>query len=344
VKHLLVAVLLIGSAFASTGCSRMMGDLRRDFDDDVYATSSEPPVTGGRWAERGFLEESTPGGGYRADRYAAVGHAERRPASAGTDYSGSSERSWITPERAQANRRETYRSPASLEGAAAASGQFVVNEPSRPRTYYKNGERATRSDFVDDSQTEGSLWASNGQTNYYFSKNRVRGVGDIVSIIVEDDLLKDVVQEMKRSLNPAEKQAELSIAQERLTAKFLMASAEKSRADSIQAVAAAPERKPAAEQTQGVVPLEEPVLPTATMADVDIAGAVELKATDTMLAEIMERYPNGNFRIRGTKRVRYRNGSPRLLTLVGIVRAQDITEEDILNSGKLYEYRLEAIQ
>jgi flagellar basal body L-ring protein FlgH len=62
------------------------------------------------------------------------------------------------------------------------------------------------------------------------------------------------------------------------------------------------------------------------------------------MAEIIERYPNGNYKIRGTKRVLYKNGTPRLVNLVGVVRGSDIAEDDTVPSGKLYEYRLEAVR
>jgi flagellar basal body L-ring protein FlgH len=62
------------------------------------------------------------------------------------------------------------------------------------------------------------------------------------------------------------------------------------------------------------------------------------------MAEIVERYPNGNYKIRGTKRVLYKNGSPRLATVVAVAKGTDIGEDDVINSGKLYEYRLEAFR
>ena len=81
---------------------------------------------------------------------------------------------------------------------------------------YKNGMRATRADFVDESQNEGSLWASDGQTNYYFTKNKVRGVGDILTVTMEADMVNDVSTEVKRTLSPKEQDYELAAAQERL--------------------------------------------------------------------------------------------------------------------------------
>ena len=61
------------------------------------------------------------------------------------------------------------------------------------------------------------------------------------------------------------------------------------------------------------------------------------------IAEIVERYPNGNYKVRGSKKVKYRGGS-RLITMVGVVKGTDIAEDDTVNSGKLYEYRPEVLR
>jgi flagellar basal body L-ring protein FlgH len=62
-----------------------------------------------------------------------------------------------------------------------------------------------------------------------------------------------------------------------------------------------------------------------------------------MMGEIVERYPNGNYKIRAIKRIAYRGGY-RMLTMIGVAKSADITEEDTIGSGKLYEYRLEVIR
>jgi flagellar basal body L-ring protein FlgH len=61
------------------------------------------------------------------------------------------------------------------------------------------------------------------------------------------------------------------------------------------------------------------------------------------MTEIVERYPNGNYKIRGTRRIPYRTGY-RMLSMVGIVKGSDISDDDSVVSGKLYEYRLEVIR
>jgi flagellar basal body L-ring protein FlgH len=81
----------------------------------------------------------------------------------------------------------------------------------------------------------------------------------------------------------------------------------------------------------------------ATLSDIDLAPVLQMKAGDTVMTEIIERYPNGNYKVRGTKRVPYRGGY-RMLTMVAIAKSADIGEDDTIGSGKLYEYRLETLR
>lgn len=329
-----LAALLLG------GCGKFIGNLRRDLDD---AEPYSQPTYGGRWTEKGFLSDNLAEG---PDRYAQVGHSERSPAS---DAGPNGSSSWISPERAEANARDRYR----YSGLDDGDGQGVTmsNTPnlSPPiKRMYKNGMRATRADFVDDAANEGSLWGSDGQTNYYFTKNKVRGIGDLVTVTLEPDMLKDLAAEAKRTLTPKEREFELALAQERLRAKAYglpdpdapKKEGAAAGSDQVATNQAAPQRNPAGGATEEKKP--EPEVRQATPADVDVLRSLELKQGDTVMSEIIERYPNGNYKIRGTKRVQYKGGPPRLITLVAVVRGQDISEDDQIGSGKLYEYRIEA--
>ncbi|OFZ52878.1 MAG: hypothetical protein A2428_01510 [Bdellovibrionales bacterium RIFOXYC1_FULL_54_43] len=344
-RTIFTLMISVQLAILISGCAKLMGNMRRDLDDGEQEYSA--PVIGGRWAERGFLAESMPEAGSNDEYYAAVGHSERGPASTGYG-DGISGRSWVA-ERYDESRRDLYRENGHQEDGMVSSSNTPNLDPPVKRIY-KNGSRATRSDFIDESQNEGSLWAPDGQTNYFFTKNKVRGMGDIVTITIEADLIRDIGLEVRRTLTPREKENELMIAQEKIRAKILGKDSEKKDGnDSLATSSSAPSREPAADKKKGNTGPntsfeDEPAIPTATLVDVDIAKALELKPNDTMMAEIIERYPNGNYKVRGTKKVLYKNGYPRLVTLVGVARGQDISEEDLVTSGKLYEYRLEAIR
>jgi flagellar L-ring protein precursor FlgH len=312
-----------------SGCAQLMGSLRRDLDDgDTYAGNS--PTVGGRFAEHGFLSEDMPEGGSGG----AVGHADRNPASGSSSTPGS--RSWLTQDHADANRRDAARGE---DDGQPSSDSAQTMDPA-VRRQYKNGARATRADFVDESQNEGSLWASDGQTNYYFTKNKIRGVGDIITINLEQGMVSDVAVEARRTLSPRERDFELMAAQERLRMKAMGIAPPEAGKDQVASAAAAPARTPAASPSGA--PAAEVDVPVATFADVDVSKSLELKAGDQMMGEIIERYPNGNYKVRATKKVPYKGGPSRMVTMIGVVKGTDIAEDDTVASGKLYEYRVEA--
>ena len=230
-KKLFLAMMLI--AVTSSGCSQIFGSLRRDLDDDS-SYSDGSPTKGGQWSERGQLDDE--------DRY--VGHAERGPASANQDPRGGD--SWISEDRAAQNRRDSAR------GNGEGDGVTLSNTPSLSppvKRQYKNGSRATAADFIDDSQNEGSLWGSDGQTNYYFTKNKIRGPGDIVTVSLEPAMIKDITQEVKRTLTPRERDYEIAAAQDRIRAKALgLPDPDAAKGtDQVASSAAAPARAPAAD-------------------------------------------------------------------------------------------------
>lgn len=299
---------------ALSGCAEMMGNLRPDLDDsDPYARRNGPTV-GGRWSERQMLDDR-----YPEERYSSVGHSERNPAS--------------VPLRGEEGYGDEY---GEMEPGSVPMYSNQSNMEPPTRRFYKNGSRATRSDFVDDSSSDGSLWASDGQTNYYFTKNKVRGVGDILSITIEKEFHRDTMTELARTLNQRERDSELELAQERIKNGA-------AGADRVGSSASSPDRAPAAangEEKSKSKDGEEKTR-TATWADVDVSKSTQLKEGDSIMSEIVERFPNGNYKIRGTKRIPYRNGF-RNLAVTAIVKGSDLGDEDTVPSGKLYEYRLEV--
>jgi len=313
-------LLLLLLATQWVGCSSLMGGLRRDFDDQQFL---EEPVSGGRLSERGLLEDEA--SDFGTDSYqGSVGHVDRSPAAS----------------------REGVGDEGTEEQSSFSSGRVQGDRPPTIKRRYRNGQRATRADFIDDAnQNEGSLWASDGQTNYYFTKNKIRGVGDLVSVGIEEVLLKDIGREIMRNLSSAERENELFLAQERLRRKAMGLPEDENGSDQAQQSAAAPNRTPAAAgaQTDQNEKKADVSVPEATPADVNVLKSLEVKAGDSIMAEIVERYPNGNYRIRGNRRIAYRAGKSKLVNFTAIAKGSDISEEDQIGSGKLYEYRIEEI-
>lgn len=301
------AILVLISLSA---CSKLFGGLRKDFDD----TSRYNSTSGGVWPERGMLDDSDLQAQSAYDDYNAVGHSERNPAQA---YNPSEAgKTWVSrPNSQEYNRPTEQEAREQLARAKKAQGQ-----------------RVKKADFWDDRQSEGSLWASGGQTNYFFTKNGIKSPGDIITLTVQEPFMKDIAAEVKRTLTEDEQEAEVESLKERNQRAVASVTADPK--------AAAP-ADPAASAANPAAPIaDEPKDPTkVSLADVDLTKSIGMKTGDTMMAEIVERFPSGNYKIRGTKRVNYR-GSQRLLSFVGIARANDITETDTMDSGKLYEYRL----
>ncbi len=248
--------------------------------------------------------------------------------------------------------------------ADAGAGNPESPDPSlNAKGPFKNGRRATRDDFIDQSQEEGSLWASSGQTNYYFTKNKVRSPGDIVTVKIENDLYRGISEEIKKSLSMDEKTVELIDAKEHLREKLLKNIVPDGK-DRLTTSAAAPEKPtdPAASatppvdytggagatnsaaRTTGLTALEaEKQIMQLSMSELDIASSLEIKNGDMMMGEIIGRYPNGNYKIRANKKVLYKKGQAREVTVFAIVKASDIGEDtDAVNSGKLYDYQVEV--
>ncbi len=341
IKRIILVSALFAAVSTLSGCSKLMGSLRRDLDDGQDRAAG--PTVGGNWTERGLLSENNSDNPY-VDRY-PVGHSDRNPAS-DSDRGGGGAGGWVNEDQYDSNRRDQRRGrdTGAEDGAPSYSNSPDYAPPTR--RLYKNGNRATRADFVDESTNEGSLWASDGQTNYYFTKNKIRGVGDIVSVKVEEGLVKDSANEIARTLNSRERQMELEIAQDRIRSKAfgLPGPDAKPGADALATSNAAPARAPAGAAGADPQKTDKDVeVRRATPADIDVAKSMELKAGDNIMSEIIERYPNGNYKIRGSKKVAYRNGY-RILSMVGIVKGSDIGEDDSVASGKLYEYRLEALR
>jgi len=222
---------------------------------------------------------------------------------------------------------ETGSTEGSWDGSSDDSGEGARQPAPVAR-------RATRGDFVDGAEDAGSLWSTGGQTNFFFSKNRTRTSGDLITITIEADMLRDLASEVKRSLRPDEREQEIALLEKSASPKAAAAAGGDAQADA-KAGAKTDEVKKssAAPDPDGKY----------SFSQVDLQNAIGVKAGDTFLAEVVERFPNGNYKIRGTKRLPYRGGS-RLMTLVGVVRGNDLSDDDKVTSGKLYEYPLEAVR
>jgi flagellar basal body L-ring protein FlgH len=167
--------------------------------------------------------------------------------------------------------------------------------------------RVTAKDFINENvKNENSLWAEDGQNNYFFAQNKLKNPGDLLSVIIEDGLRKDMVNSVRKLLPPEYRDQEIRVPGLTKDAP------------------AADQRTPAGQAPPTPAP----------------ATASETTAEDLLTAEVLERYPNGNVRIRGIKRVPFKR-QVRNIEVVAIVKGADISESDVVKSSKFFEQRVE---
>lgn len=311
----MIRILVVFLLGFQVGCASLLGKLRKDLDDGP-PESAHPGSQGGTWPEGGLLSDYEFNG-----PYSSVGHSERSPASSG--YQPSAQRTWIDPKAAEQNASDRYRNlPSYAE---------VANLPPNIKRLYENETRKTREDFVDNDPNENSLWASNGQTNYYFTENLNRAQGDVLNLVIGESLFGSLSQEVKRTLNATEREMELELAQKKLRNEAL-------------AGVQGDKKKPKDGEEQDSEE-KEPDLEVreANFGDIDVASRLGVKSGDKMTVQIVQRYPNGNYKIRGMKRVPYM-GTTRMLSMVGIAKGSDIEGKDEIDSSKLYEYRVKVFR
>lgn len=166
--------------------------------------------------------------------------------------------------------------------------------------------RVTAAEFMTENyKNENSLWSEDGQTNYLFARNKLKAPGDLVTVIIEDQLRKEMVDNVKQLLPPEYRDQEIRVAG--LT---------KEKPDADRAVAG-----------QGA-------------AEQQTAEAGDSKPEDLLTAEVLERYPNGNVRLRGIKRVPFKR-QVRNIEVVAIVKGGDISEQDIVKSSRFFDQHVE---
>lgn len=304
----------------------------------------------------------------RRDIYSNMGDSKTHDSDYGVMDQSSEDKTFVSIER-----------HGELEsGRGFSSMNRPIFEP-QVRRSYQGRSRLTKEDFIDSSAEEGSLWASNGQTNYFFTKNKVRNPGELISLVLENDLYKEVGQEMKRSLSFQEQSAELNVLgsvlrQRALEDLKLKSPSSESKAENKEAVKPVTNLAPAGQNTKTDTKPETSVqrvdltldvsreiqealkktqnseeidhlLSRLSIKDVNIFPSLELQPGETLNGQILERYQNGNYKIRAFKKVFYKNGKSRFLKIVGTIKGSDITEDtDLINSGKLYEYKVEVSQ
>ena len=217
-----------------------------------------------------------------------------------------------------------------------ATDENVRQEIEKSRGYntksgsFVRGDRATRSDFLDTAPNDGSLWANENDANYFFTKGKVRSTGDIISVKLEETMIKQFAEEIKKSLTPAEQEVEMALYRKN------DAAAKDDKDLSAYRNVASEDLK-----TDEAGEVKNRMEKAVRWSQVDLAKVIGFNPNEELRAEIIDRYQNGNYKIRAVKRVLYR-GSSKLVSMVGVAPAVDFDEKDLIASGKLYEYKIKV--
>jgi len=297
------SIVCAGFLFLLNGCASLFGDFRQGLDDDQIQGA---PTVGGMYPEGRFLDGADSGKNYYDESGRFIASENQRDG-----------QSWVNGDSREPNYGD------------------VQNLPPQVKREYRNGDRATRKDFVDNGPNEASLWAPGGQTNYYFTKNRVRQSGDIVGLTLSEDLVANIAAEVKKTLTEDEYEAEMEYTQRRIEAR-----AKGLPEPSPYGVEGADKAKAPAKKGKEGEQAEIDV-PDASYQDIDLTKSLQIKPGDQVMAEIIQRYPNGNYKVRANKRVPYR-GTMKSITVEGIASSAEVEEQKEIDARKLYEYRVVA--
>lgn len=180
----------------------------------------------------------------------------------------------------------------------------------------KQGRVTARNFFSENYKNENSLWAEEGQSNFFFAQNNLKLKGELVTVLIEEQLQKAMENKVRQFL-PEEYQSQDIV------------------------VPGLTDHKVAAATNAPASPGSSAQSPAVAGAANSNGGGVH--PNELMTAEVLERYANGNIRIRGMKDIPLKSGVKHLEVLA-IVRSKDIDEKDQVKSGKFFEQRVELYQ
>jgi len=167
---------------------------------------------------------------------------------------------------------------------------------------------------------EGSLWNGDTQDNYYFTKNVLRKVGDIVIIKVEPDV------------NDAMNSRIDGIVGRTSVQQVAADEAGKSVATAVgDRVGNAAGNKNIGDAVGGAV---------GNRTTAALQGSTKYIDVDEIPARIIELLPKGTVKVEGSRRVNIK-GAPYNLKLSGIVRDDDIGPTAMVQTSKLVESKME---
>lgn len=189
------------------------------------------------------------------------------------------------------------------------------DNPQLPSTGDRQYRRVTKARLEEESSLgsdAGSMWVMDGQTSYMFSQNKNRKEGDVLKVKLEGAAQKQVeakVTVIKRLIKQLEEQARLEAAR-------------KSGAGE------GPDgpRGPAAEKKPEPSPVDE---------------KVDLSEIDMVPTRIVEKTPEGNYRLRGSSPFMIEKREYKVL-VTGMIRPEDFNDEGV-SASKLIDSQFDVV-
>lgn len=217
----------------------------------------------------------------------------------------------------------------------------------------RNYKRMTRERMEEESElygSAGSLWKMDGQTSYLFAENKHRKEGDVTTIKMEGQALKQienkvaVVQDLLAELEAQKKKAEED-AKKAEEERVRLAKIEEEKKLKAEMIARGDlvedpfegqypqdlERKPAA------VPEPAPVAEKPP----EKQEKIDLKEVELIPSKVVERLSDGVYRIRGQQFLTIKK-KPYKVIATALVRADDFSDATI-SSNKLLDAQYDVI-
>ena len=197
-----------------------------------------------------------------------------------------------------------------LSDIGKAPAMSRIENPAEDRRYKKVSMPMPAVEVVEKEQN--SLWASNRQT--FFKDQRANNVGDILTVVIDIDDEAELENETERSRSANESAGLGSFIG--LEAKL--------------AAALLPEDA----TTDDLIDADST---SRTRGSGSVEGEDEVSMR--MAATVTQILPNGNMLIQGRQEVRV-NFEKRILELAGVIRPEDITTDNTIESDKIAEARI----
>lgn len=253
------------------------------------------------------------------------------------------------------SKKEAQKATIKGQGQLQADGQNGPNPDDGNTSFNSNPnfgtyqerqyKRVTKQNFTEKQNLEdnsGSLWKKEGQGSYLFAQNNLRVLGDVINVDVDGKISENLntkIALIKKS------QAKFEVVPVRAAPKTINRVPRPENAE---------DRDPASAQSvANAAPVPAPAVaaqPAKTSAAIaandDATKADERKEKeavkfDPVTCRIVEKNPDGSYRIKGTQNLIVGRKEYRLI-VTGLVRADDINSENVA-ATKIMESKFDLV-